>query len=116
MTNEETHLRKLLQAALANKPLQITTTQPSAWRDADRRIQGLDLIRLIVNNPQHYRIKPEPKVCKYQTRAYIINGKDTRIWVSDDPRTQTQIEKHHLQFGSFQWLSETQDHEVTIHE
>jgi hypothetical protein len=122
MNNEEKekHLRELLQAALDGKQLQMFID--AAWRDLGANNALTFNIELFgrLGLPR-FRIKPEPKVFKYQTRPYYKcdpkagGGFGYGVWNSHSTVNQQVYEAMHSD-ENFKWLAPATDHEAIINE
>ena len=103
MNNEEKHLREVLQAALDGKTLQMLRV--AEWHDLgynNSLIFNLELLARL--GYTLFRIKPEPKVFKYQTRPYS-KGIGSGVWVSTNSATELGIEHSFRGYTAFKWLA-----------
>ena len=108
--------KEILQAVLEGKQLQFKSEfiEDDVWRDDYKNSGSNEDITKIMKGIHTfvtllYRVKPEKKVFKYQTRAYLTTNHKVIIWTSTNYASQ---ETASTLYGFSRWIGPIQEHEV----
>ena len=109
--------KEILQAVLEGKQLQFkhkVDFSGNTWKDDYENNGSNEHITQIIKSIHSfgsviYRVKPEKKVFKYQTRAYLTTNHKVIIWTSTNYASQ---ETAPTLYGFSRWIAPTQEHEV----
>ena len=106
--------KEIVQAVLDGKQLQCLNSLYGVFEDYFGNNIPKDVIPFIIqsikDNPELVlRVKPEKKVHKYQTRAYMGKDGEVVVWTSTGSFTQEYIENF---INFYYWIESAQDREV----